>query len=302
MRLSYSMSDKSMIKFGKKDVKSQIDSTLRSASKGRKEINNTRSFVEILSKQMLDSFHVYRLQWRSLMLNSIIAGLEIGFSYLLLATLYSLLIDRVSDTYIFPMFALVYPVGFVMVVLGKSILFTEQTALLTLPVLSGKKRFSSLVSIWSLVIAGNLLGGTLFSILTFFIAPSLEIFSVSDMADIANYVLGIDLWIMFFSAILAGWLMGLMSWILSSTDETISRIIMVFLITGTIGFLGLHHSIVGSIEVFLGLLASSDIGVLDYFIFLIIVLLGNAVGGAIFVALFKYGAFLSNFSETKNNK
>ncbi len=286
----------------KKELNKKLGANLKSIAKEKKQTGNTRSFEQILSNQMLESFEVYRLQRKSLFLNSVIAGLEIGFSYLLIATLYHLLLGKISTSYIFPLFALVYPIGFLMVVLGKSILFTEQTALLTLPVLNGNKSFVSLIIIWSVVIAGNLAGGILFSILTIFIAPSLGIFSASDMADIGLYVGGIDAWIMFFSALLAGWLMGLLSWVLNSSNETISRIILVFIITGTIGFLGLHHSIVGNIEVFLGFLTSPEISFSDYMIFLLNVLAGNAVGGAIFVALFKYSVFFTTLKDETNTK
>ncbi len=285
----------------KQEMTKKLDSTLQSVAKEQKVSGNSRSFVEILSKQMLESFEVYRLQLKSLFLNSVIAGLEIGFSYLLIATLYHLLIDKISVSFVFHMFALVYPIGFLMVVLGKSILFTEQTALLTLPVLNGNRSFASLIKIWFIVIAGNLSGGILFSTLTFFIAPSMGIFSPVDMANIGLHVLSIDVWVMFFSALLAGWLMGLMSWVLNSTEETISKILLVFIITGTIGFLGLHHSIIGNIEVFSGFLASPQISISDYLTFLLIVLLGNAVGGAIFVALFKYSIFISTFKNGSNH-
>jgi formate/nitrite transporter FocA (FNT family) len=286
----------------KQELTENPDSTILETSKKNKASANSRSFVEILSKQMLESFEVYRMQWKSLFLNSSIAGLEIGFSYLLIATLFQLLVDKISSSYIFHLFALVYPIGFLMVVLGKSILFTEQTALLTLPVLNRNKSFLSLLKIWLIVITGNLTGGIIFSTLTFLIAPSMGIFNTDTMVEIAIYVLDIDIWVMFFSALLAGWLMGLMSWVLNSTDETISKILLVFIITGTIGFLGLHHSIIGNIEVFAGYLATHQITFTNYASFLFVVLFGNAVGGAIFVALFKYSIFISTFPNGSNNQ
>jgi formate/nitrite transporter FocA (FNT family) len=60
------------------------------------------------------------------------------------------------------------------------------------------------------------------------------------------------------------------------------------MITGVIGFGGFHHSIVDNIEVFGAFLHSETITFLDYLWFLILALLGNAIGGAIVVGLFKY--------------
>ena len=61
-------------------------------------------------------------------------------------------------------------------------------------------------------------------------------------------------------------------------------------------FTGLHHSIIGSVEVFSGMLSSPDISVLDYLSFQSTALIGNAFGGATFVALLKYRAFVFNIS------
>jgi formate/nitrite transporter FocA (FNT family) len=70
-------------------------------------------------------------------LSAIIAGLEIGFSYFLFCTLNHLLEGKIDDNIIFKLFSIVYPVGFILVILGKSALFTERTSVLTLPVLNG---------------------------------------------------------------------------------------------------------------------------------------------------------------------
>jgi formate-nitrite transporter family protein len=59
-------------------------------------------------------------------------------------------------------------------------------------------------------------------------------------------------------------------------------------------FTGLHHSIIGSVEVFSGMMSSPDISLSDYLIFQCAALLGNAFGGVIFVALLKYRAFVFN--------
>jgi formate/nitrite transporter FocA (FNT family) len=59
------------------------------------------------------------------------------------------------------------------------------------------------------------------------------------------------------------------------------------MITGVIGFGGFHHSIVGNIEV-LELLHTNTITILDYLVFLSLAIVGNAIGGAVVVGLFKY--------------
>jgi formate/nitrite transporter FocA (FNT family) len=66
------------------------------------------------------------------------------------------------------------------------------------------------------------------------------------------------------------------------------------MITGVIGFGGFHHSIVGNIEVFGAFLHTNTITILDYLVFLSLAIVGNAIGGAVVVGLFKYRIFESN--------
>ena len=90
------------------------------------------------------------------------------------------------------------------------------------------------------------------------------------------------------SGILAGWLMGLLSWLVTSAQETISRILIIALITSVIGIGGLHHSIVGSIEVFAAVLTSDAVNLKDYAHVQIWSTLGNIMGGVVFVAFVKF--------------
>ena len=90
------------------------------------------------------------------------------------------------------------------------------------------------------------------------------------------------------AGIFAGWLMGLLAWLVTAAQETISRIFIIWIITATIGILHLPHSIAGNVEVLFGLLISTEIGFIDYVQFLTMATIGNVLGGAIFVGLLKY--------------
>ena len=62
----------------------------------------------------------------------------------------------------------------------------------------------------------------------------------------------------------------------------------IFLVTFIIGIAGLHHCIVGSIEVFSGMVISDTISIMDYLKFMVWATIGNAIGGSVFVAILKY--------------
>jgi formate/nitrite transporter FocA (FNT family) len=83
--------------------------------------------------------------------------------------------------------------------------------------------------------------------------------------------------------------MGLMAWLITAAQETISRIVIIWLVAATIGILHLPHSIAGNVEVLFGLFTSSAVTLNDYIVFQVLATAGNAVGGAIFVAVLKYG-------------
>ncbi|MEB2777249.1 formate/nitrite transporter family protein [Algoriphagus sp. D3-2-R+10] len=271
-----------------------IDKELqKSSAKGR---DTAKTHGEILRDQINDAQEIYEKIPQSLFTSSLTAGLEIGFSYLMICSLYFFLIGKVDEGSIIRIVALVYPLGFILVVLGQSILFTEQTALLTLPVLNKKRSILSMLKLWGIVIAGNLVGGYVMSGILLWLGPHLGIFNTDVVVTIAKHVLHADAHVIFVSAIVAGWLMGLLSWLLASSRDTISRIVMIFLITAVMSFTGLHHSIIGSVEVFSGMLTSPDISFWNYLSFQSTALLGNAFGGGIFVALLKYRAFVFNIA------
>lgn len=263
--------------------------------KTSKEVEGGEEYRDILSRVIHEGDAIFKIKNKALTLSAVIAGLEIGFSYLLICILYTLLAGKVSDNTIFKLFAFVYPLGFIFVILGKSALFTEQTSVLTLPVLNGQRKIADLLRIWGLVILGNVVGGILFVLFIGMLAPRLNLFTHETMAIIGGHVVHHDALTLFLSAIVAGWLMGLLNWLLNSSLDSFTRILLIVIITGVIGFGGFHHSIVGNIEVFGAVLYSSSVSILDYLWFLILALLGNSIGGGIVVGLFKYRIFQSNY-------
>ncbi|MBN7815559.1 formate/nitrite transporter family protein [Algoriphagus pacificus] len=269
-----------------------IDKEIQTTKRTGKDAPKTHG--EILRDQITDAQETYEKSPSSILASSMTAGLEIGFSFLMICSVFYFLEGKMEESSIFKMIALVYPLGFILVVMGQSILFTEQTALLTLPVLNNKRTIGSMLRLWGLVICGNLIGGYMIALLLNWLGPRLGIFNSEVVITIADHVLKAAPHVIFVSAIVAGWLMGLLSWLLASARDTISRIVMIFLITSVMAFTGLHHSIIGSVEVFSGMIKSADITFLDYVSFQSLALLGNAFGGAIFVGLLKYRAFVFN--------
>ncbi|PSP73700.1 hypothetical protein BRC80_01425 [Halobacteriales archaeon QH_9_66_26] len=82
---------------------------------------------------------------------------------------------------------------------------------------------------------------------------------------------------------------GLLAWLVTAAQETVSRLLIIWLVTASIGILHLPHSIAGNVEVLFGVFVSPQVSILDYLVFLAMATAGNAVGGCVFVGVLKYG-------------
>jgi len=182
-----------------------------------------------------------------------------------------------------------YAIGFIFVVLGRSELFTEQTTLAVLSVLNRKATVAALGRSWAVIYAANLVGAAAFAGLAVLIGPALGVIDRPVFGTIAVTLTAHPWWVILLSGILAGWLMGLLSWLVTASRDTISQIVIVWLIASVIGIAHLHHVVVGSVEVLAGVFAGEGVTWMDFGHFLLWTTLGNAVGGPVFVAVIKYG-------------
>ncbi|MEO9070078.1 MAG: formate/nitrite transporter family protein [Ginsengibacter sp.] len=222
-----------------------------------------------------------------LMLSGITAGLDIGFSVLMMTVVLTMFKGVFPAPVVSFLVSTMYPLGFIFVVLGRSELFTEHTTLAVLPVLQGFASLKKLLRLWVIVYLSNIFGGLLFALILSYFGSSLHFLKGWATAEISTGMIA-NSWITkLLSAALAGWLMGLLAWLVAAARETISQIVIIFIITTCIGLAGLPHCIVGNIEVSAGLF-HGDISFTDYINFLVPVTLGNIIGGVFFVGILKY--------------
>ncbi|ELZ30990.1 formate/nitrite transporter [Halogeometricum pallidum JCM 14848] len=233
-----------------------------------------------------------------LFLSALSAGLDIGFGPLLMATVATTAAGIWADVTQSLVLANLYAIGFVFVVLGRSELFTEHTTLAVIPVLNGDASTSQLGRLWGVVYAGNVVGAGVFSVIAVTVAPSFGIVEPSAFVELGKQLVDHPVEAKFTAAILAGWLMGLLSWLVSAAQETISRTLFVWLVATTIGIAHLPHCIAGIVEVLPAMLFSSEIGLATFVEFMVVSTVGNAIGGTVFVALLKYGHVVRGGSTT----
>ena len=253
-----------------------------------KDLIHPKEATDILKEQLETGLSEYNRTRFSLFLSALTAGLEISFSVFLMAVVYTLYHGDVSEAAMHTMIAFSYPIGFILIVIGRSELFTEHTNLALYRVLGGRKTVGELAALWGVILGGNLLGGFLISFFLTWIGPAMEVIDPAAFVHLAEKMIKFDWPVILGSAILAGWLMGSLSWLLSAAKETASRITVVVIITAVIGMGGLHHSIVGFIELVCGVLISPDITIMKVLPVLLLSILGNIIGGGFFVAILKY--------------
>lgn len=243
---------------------------------------------QILSEEIAEGVEALERSSVGLLVSGLSAGLDIGFSLFLMAVVRTLIGKQVSEGALVLVLGNMYAVGFIFVVLGRSELFTEQTTLAVLPVLRGRASPWALSRLWGLVFSANLVGAAAFAGLVVIVGPALGIIELNTFGDIARPLVAPSGPVIFASALLAGWLMGLVSWLVAASRDTISQIVLVWLITSVIGIGRLHHVVAGSVEVLAGMFAEQSVSLGEFLHFLFWTTLGNALGGSIFVALIKY--------------
>ena len=234
----------------------------------------------------------------SLFLSALAAGLILGFSAMSVAVVESQSLTWVASEATRFATALVYPLGFVLCIMSGTQLFTEHTATAVYPVLDRKSDFKSLLRLWLVIIAGNMLGAIISA--GFLTATDSVIGARTGYITIGHHLVSFPSGSLFLSALLAGWLMALGAWLVMATQPTLSQMASIYIVTFIIGFGGLHHSIAGAVEMFTAFLISTEFSLQQVARFLVLAILGNLVGGSIFVAILNYGHIRKTQKKVRN--
>lgn len=231
---------------------------------------------------------------RSLIWSGVAAGILISFSVLGEAILRAYLPDTVWRYLIEN---LGYSFGFLLVILGRMQLFTENTITTILPLAAERtwKCLLSVIRLWAIVLAANIVGAAV-------AAAFMEWSGVFDgtvsevITDLSRHATGFLPLEAFLRAIPAGILVASIVWMMPGQKG--NDILLIVLFTWLIAAGDFTHIIAGSVEMWFLLLAgelSLRSAVLQFFI---PVLFGNIVGGTAVFALLAYGQVMDEVKET----
>ena len=226
-----------------------------------------------------------RLPVRDLLVRGFLAGALLGFATTLAFT--ASLQTRVGLAG-----ALVFPVGFVMIVLLGMELVTGNFAVVPLALLEQRVTVGALMSNWSWVFIGNLLGAMFYAALfTLTLASDAEIakqiVAVSEAKTLGYAKLGTHGQVIAVSkAILCNWMVTLGVVMALTSQSTGGKILAMWLPIMTFFAQGFEHSVVNMFVVPAGILLGAHVTIADWWLWnQIPVTLGNLLGGFVFTGL-----------------
>jgi formate/nitrite transporter FocA (FNT family) len=217
--------------------------------------------------------------------SAVTAGLVIGWSFVLGAYARSL----VAEPWHRAAVAAAYPVGFILVIIGRSQLFTENTLEPVIPVLERRdpRSLRRMLRLWGLVLLGNLAGALVFALL--FARTAVVSHEVgTHMVQIALGALSGSFGSQLYAAVFAGWLIALTAWLVSATQMTGAQIALIWITTAPIAALDFRHSIAGAVEAFYAAASGNASWGTALGNFVVPAVLGNIIGGVLFVAVLNH--------------
>lgn len=244
---------------------------------------------EILERALENALRQIKRPASGLLLGGIGAGLNLSFGALFMGIVLTFSTGFSSPLIKQFVLANASVIGFIIVVMGQSELFTAHSTMGILPILDKRATLGELGRQWGLVYAGNMVGCIIFAALIATLGPSLNVIEPQAFGKLANALLPFSEFTIFLSAIIAGWLMGMVVWLVAANSYSVGQFLIIWLLTMAIGFGPFHHCILGTTEVLSAMFLGENIAFGSLFHFLGWTTLGNIVGGTVFVALLNYG-------------
>lgn len=208
------------------------------------------------------------------------AGLSMGFSFVAEGLLHHYLPDASWRPIVV---SLGYPLGFLLIIVGRQQLFTENTLTAIIPLLA-RRRSTALIAVlrlWAIVLCSNLVGAHLFAWVianTPMYRPEFQPSFHALAVEAASVTFGTAI----IRGIFAGWLIAMVVWMLAAIDT--GRIAVIVILTYTVGLSGLTHIIAGSIEVLYLVMTGAESWFAYLNGYMLPTLIGNIIGGVALVS------------------
>jgi len=235
------------------------------------------------------------LSVKDMLIRGALSGVFLGYAT-------TLAIAAATQTHFGIVGAIIFPVGFVMIILLGLELATGNFALLPIAVMDGRISMKQLAYNWTWVLIGNLIGGILYAFLYYVvmtkaghvdpatIAATKKVIAVAEHKTIAYAHLGFaGIVSAFTSAVLCNWMVTLGAVMALTATTTIGKIAAMWLPIMTFFALGYEHAIVNMFVIPAGIMLGAHVSVGDWWLWNEIpVILGNIAGGMLFTGMALY--------------
>src|SRR5947209_8472946 len=221
------------------------------------------------------------------------AGMSMGFSLVAQALLYAYLPESPSKRLIV---ALGYPLGFLIVIIGRQQLFTENTLTAIIPLLT-RRSWSALLQVarlWAIVLAANMVGAHLFA----WVAGNTPAFQPkiqAAMLALGNEALHVTFGSAIIRGIFAGWLIAMVVWMLAAADA--DRLAIIGVLTYVVGLASLTHIVAGAVEVLFPVMVGAESWGAVAWTYLLPTLIGNVIGGASLTAALNHAQVVAGMAK-----
>ena len=225
----------------------------------------------------------------SLFWSALAAGLSMGFSMVG----QGLLNTYLPDAHWRPLVAnFGYSLGFLIVILGRQQLITENTLTPILPLLqhSDFRTLGQVLRLWGIVLVANLIGALIFALAVAH-STAFDPEVKQSFVELGHQAMEHSFGTTLLRGIFAGWLIALMVWLLPLAET--ARVWVIILLTYFVGLAHLSHIIAGSVETFtVAAMGEASWGsVLGGFV--VPALLGNIIGGVMLVAALNHAQIVA---------
>ena len=221
----------------------------------------------------------------SLFFSALFAGFTIGLSALAVALATVSLTPEVQSTAFIA--SLLYPVGYLAVIIGRSQFFTENTLYPVMLTMRKSEFLGRTSRLWAIVFSMNLVGALIFAMLAVLTGALDESVQSELVSNGVKYTEGsfVDT---FWSAVLVGFLLATVAWLVEGCDTVTGRVAVIWALTFFVSLASLDHSVATTVTAFCSLL-EGQLAFGDTLAWLAPTFLGNVLGGVVIVASLNYG-------------
>ncbi|EIZ8957863.1 formate/nitrite transporter family protein [Cronobacter sakazakii] len=230
--------------------------------------------------------------------SAIAAGLSMGAS-LLAKGIFHVHLEGIPGGFLLE--SLGYTFGFIIVIMARQQLFTENTVTAVLPVMQNPTGTNMLLllRLWGVVLLGNIVGTGL-AALAFEFMPIFDETTRDAFVTIGMEVMHNTPGEMFANAIISGWIIATMVWMFPSAGA--AKIVVIILMTWLIALGNTTHIVVGTVEI-LYLVFNGTIHWSEFFWpFALPTLAGNIIGGTFIFALLSHAQIRNDMSNKKKSE